>query len=81
MSVNKQHKQMVEGLTHYSNKWESLFKSTHFDRIISKQIQNPQNEFTLDQSLATGMIKSYMIAHVKNVSSQRNVVNFLNDDE
>lgn len=81
MPLIKQHKRMVEELAHYSTKWDSLFKSTHFDRIVSKQLQNPQNNITLDQSVSTGMIKSYMIAHVKNVDSQRNVVKFLTDEE
>lgn len=81
MLLNKQHKRMVEGLAHYPTKWDSLFKYTHFDKIVSRQIQDPQNNLTIDHSLATGMIKSYMVAHVKNIDSQRNVVKFLSDDE
>lgn len=71
---------MQAELSHNSTKWEILFKVTQFDRILSKQVKNEKHQFRKDISLVEGMIKSYMVAHVKKIGSQRNLQRLLDEE-
>ena len=71
---------MLIGLSHNSNKWETLFKVTQFNRILSRQLQNENNQFKNHLIMTQGMIKSHMLAHVKKINSQHNLQKFLEEE-
>ncbi len=77
MLIKKQLKKISRILRQSSTKIEGVFKATHFDRLLKKQVLTAQQDNLSLGKHPEAMIRAGMLAQLLQVRSQRDFVGIL----